>query len=433
MKKIMKKIFIFFLFCSVLISCSVDPEVYQITYELNGGTNNALNPSTYINENLPLKFKEPTKDDYEFKGWYTDSNFSNQIIQISNENVGNIKIYAKWIFNAYKLSQKSENIFIDSDDISLYNSSNNKIADAKINSTTGVLILTSIADEGLVDDSYLAKVGTTEKAKIILRNGRAKIVNKDVATPMSKDSLKTLIDSSSDDNLNNIEVFGVTDLSSLFNNNKTFNSALSSWDVSNVTNMSGMFNSASAFNQDISSWDVSSVTDMSLIFYYASAFNQDISSWDVSSVTDMRSMFDGTSAFNQDISSWNVSNVTTMRNMFFCASTFNQDISSWDVSSVTTMTFMFYGTSAFNQDISSWDVSSVTNMSGMFYDATAFNQDISSLDVSSVTDMEKMFYKASAFKQNLSLWDVSNVISWKNIFSDTPMTNDLMPEKFREN
>ena len=342
MKKIMKKIFIFFLFCSVLISCSVDPEVYQITYELNGGTNNALNPSTYINENLPLKFKEPTKDDYEFKGWYTDSNFSNQIIQISNENVGNIKIYAKWVLKVYKLSQKSEKIFIDSDDISLYNSSNNKIADAKINSTTGVLILTSIADEGLSDSSYLAKVGSTEKAKIILRNSRAKIVNKDVDTPMSKDSLKTLIDSSSADNLNNIEVFGVTDLSSLFWNNQTFNQDISSWDVSNVTNMSGMFNSASAFNQDISSWDVSSVTDMSAMFYRASAFNQDISSWDVSSVTDMTSMFYYASAFNQDLSSWDVSSVTDMRNMFDGTSAFNQDISSWDVSNVIHMRNMFF-------------------------------------------------------------------------------------------
>ena len=106
----------------------------------------------------------------------------------------------------------------------------------------------------------------------------------------------------------------------------------------------------------------SNVTDMSSMFAGDVSFNQDISSWDVSNVTDMSSMFAGATSFNQNIGGWDVRNVKDMNYMFNWATSFNQDISSWDVSNVTDMGFMFYKTLSFNQDISSWDVSNVTDM-----------------------------------------------------------------------
>ncbi|MDC7224675.1 MAG: BspA family leucine-rich repeat surface protein, partial [Spirochaetales bacterium] len=77
--------------------------------------------------------------------------------------------------------------------------------------------------------------------------------------------------------------------------------------------------------EDVTEVDVSGVTDMSRIFEGASAFNQDISGWDVSRVTDMSSMFEGATAFNQDISGWDVSHVEDMSSMFLRASSFDQD------------------------------------------------------------------------------------------------------------
>ena len=219
------------------------------------------------------------------------------------------------------------------------------------------------------------------------------------------------------------DLSGVSDMTQMFRNARSFNGDISGWNVSSVTDMHRMFNFATSFNQDISSWDVSSVTDMFAMFTAATSFNQPLNSWNVSSVTDMTNMFGGASAFNQPLSSWNVSSVTDMTNMFGGATSFNQDVSSWDVSAVTDMTRMFDGASAFNQPLSSWDVSAVTDMTRMFDGAYAFNQDVSSWEVSSVTTMFNMFGGASAFNQPLSSWNVSAVTDMGGMFLDASSFN----------
>ena len=45
------------------------PTDYTITYNLNGGTNNSSNPSTY-NVLYGVTFSNPTKAGYDFAGWY---------------------------------------------------------------------------------------------------------------------------------------------------------------------------------------------------------------------------------------------------------------------------------------------------------------------------------------------------------------------------
>ena len=65
----------------------------------------------------------------------------------------------------------------------------------------------------------------------------------------------------------------ITDMSSLFACEYSFNSVISSWDVSNVTNMSEMFNGAQSFNQSLNNWNVSNVTDRSDMFRGAEKFN----------------------------------------------------------------------------------------------------------------------------------------------------------------
>ena len=227
----------------------------------------------------------------------------------------------------------------------------------------------------------------------------------------------------SGDDVTTCDVSTLTDLSSAFQNQSSFNQDIGSWDTSNVTTMNKMFRDATAFDQDIGSWDTSSVTTMSVMFFSASAFNQDIGSWDTSSVTTMSAMFFRATSFNQDIGSWDTSSVTTMSYMFSSASAFNQDIGSWDTSSVTAMIDMFASATSFNQDIGSWDTSSVTTMLATFFRATSFNQDIGSWDTSSVTDMRSMLDGASAFDQDIRGWDVSSVTNFSSMFSSATAMN----------
>ncbi len=68
---------------------------YNIKYELNGGTNNANNPSSYnTGEIISLSF--PTKEDYMFMGWYTDSELTSEIKEIADK-TGDLTLYAKWV------------------------------------------------------------------------------------------------------------------------------------------------------------------------------------------------------------------------------------------------------------------------------------------------------------------------------------------------
>ena len=148
--------------------------------------------------------------------------------------------------------------------------------------------------------------------------------------------------------------------------------------VSNISDMSSLFAENRNFNENIDTWDVSSVTNMEEMFYggygFMGKFNRDISKWDVSSVTNMKRMFMYT-PFNRDIGNWDVSSVTNMEEMFL-ASKFNNglnvnDIADWDVSSVINMNKMFGFISLsspayFSRDISSWCVSSISQQPTAF-------------------------------------------------------------------
>lgn len=92
-----------------------DPIAYNITYNLEGGTNNSENPSTY-NVLYELTLKTPTRTGYGFDGWYSGStkitsinkgcnatftNTSDLYSKLSSRTTGNITLTAKWIANAY--------------------------------------------------------------------------------------------------------------------------------------------------------------------------------------------------------------------------------------------------------------------------------------------------------------------------------------------
>ena len=76
-------------------------EVYEITYEKNGGTISTAYaaPEVYTrsSEFLLATAEHITKDGYAFVGWYETSDFSSErVTEIEKDNTGNKTFYAKW-------------------------------------------------------------------------------------------------------------------------------------------------------------------------------------------------------------------------------------------------------------------------------------------------------------------------------------------------
>ena len=179
-----------------------------------------------------------------------------------------------------------------------------------------------------VDRTIVVSAAASNSDNIYFENGTCKCPNATVGDTADINGVTyTAVDNSTiagqiaNDNFN-LCTTKVTDMSSLFSNNTSFNSDIGFWDTSSVTDMSMMFNGARAFNQDIGNWDTSLVTNMHGMFSlgtcissgncYTTGFNQDIGNWDVSNVTDMSFMFQSQSYFNQDIGSWDISNVIVL-------------------------------------------------------------------------------------------------------------------------
>lgn len=77
-------------------------EKYTITYYLNGGENSTSNLNVYT-ENTKFTFNDAIYIGYEFLGWYSDSNYLNQITELNNT-TGNLELYAKWELITYTIT-----------------------------------------------------------------------------------------------------------------------------------------------------------------------------------------------------------------------------------------------------------------------------------------------------------------------------------------
>lgn len=74
-----------------------DQEVYyDIFYTLSGGQNNPDNPDKYKVSDEDILLKEPTKENYIFRGWFEDEEYTKPITKIDKGRSGAIALYAKW-------------------------------------------------------------------------------------------------------------------------------------------------------------------------------------------------------------------------------------------------------------------------------------------------------------------------------------------------
>lgn len=91
---------------------------YTIHYELNGGVNHLNNKNGYTIDNLPLTLYQPTKDGYNFTGWY----LNDKLVEYLPENtLGEITLVATWELANYNLSYNLDGGILESENPSTYN------------------------------------------------------------------------------------------------------------------------------------------------------------------------------------------------------------------------------------------------------------------------------------------------------------------------
>ena len=80
----------------VILYAKFDAITYDITYTLDGGTNDANNPADYTVETATITLANASKTGRTFKGWYSDNTFTIRITQITIGSTENISLYAKY-------------------------------------------------------------------------------------------------------------------------------------------------------------------------------------------------------------------------------------------------------------------------------------------------------------------------------------------------
>ena len=93
-------------------------EQYAIVYDLDKGTNNENNPSTYTAESQEIILQAPTRDDYDFAGWCVYDSDTNagancaendreMTVTIPTGSTGGIWLYATWTPKPYTITYNS--------------------------------------------------------------------------------------------------------------------------------------------------------------------------------------------------------------------------------------------------------------------------------------------------------------------------------------
>ena len=97
---------------------------YNISYYLNGGTNDKTNPTTYTYGSGITSLKAPTKEGYNFNGWYKDASLTTPMTSISTTQTGTVNVYAKWTLK--KLTIKDDFKANDDNILVVYRSGDKK-------------------------------------------------------------------------------------------------------------------------------------------------------------------------------------------------------------------------------------------------------------------------------------------------------------------
>ncbi len=72
-----------------------EPQQFAVTYHLDGGVNAASNPATFT-AGAAVALAAPTREGYEFLGWYADAALTKLVTEIPADASGDVELWARW-------------------------------------------------------------------------------------------------------------------------------------------------------------------------------------------------------------------------------------------------------------------------------------------------------------------------------------------------
>jgi len=91
-----------------------------VAYALNGGVNHEGNKTIIYESDLPVTLGVPTREGYNFAGWYTDKKFRHKVTELNSTKTSEIVLFAKWTeaidnyYNVEMYSYKTKNKSVES-------------------------------------------------------------------------------------------------------------------------------------------------------------------------------------------------------------------------------------------------------------------------------------------------------------------------------
>ena len=319
----------------------------------------------YIVKTIQAEYPEnPSKDGYEFAGWYTEETGGKLVSAYSGET--DITLHAQY-----------------SDDYALLDLGGNVNTKLKslCNSYTG---LNDLSFRKATQDEYnLVSSSLTDDNKI-----------------SSSDSPKTVYAWLSGD-----EVIYYSDADIIYAKPNSI------W----------MFKETTFKTIDISGINTTKVTDLGYFFEECHSLEEIIGldTLYTHNVKGMAYMFHNTTSLKTvDLSHFDTSKVTGFHSMFSGSAVTKLDLRSFDISSATRIDRMFQSTRSLKElDITSFDTSNITNMEGTFAYTALDEIDLSHFDTSKVNNVRAMFSNVEATTIYVSeKWGLSNSIDDYRLF-----------------